>query len=193
MQDPHAILGLPRHATPDQIRAAYRRLARELHPDVSKRPDAARRFAAVAEAYQRLTDQPAPIPTQPATRARPAPDESDSIDAAEAGETFDAFFRAARPRGPRRPPPFVPVPGTLDLELELPVSATEAAEGVRLTVPTPTGPHELHITPGTPADRVIRMESLGALGRAGRRGDLLVRIRIVPASGAGVADGIGRE
>lgn len=50
------ILGVPRDASDDQIRAAHRRLARELHPDVNKAPDAAAKFAAVQEAYDVLSD-----------------------------------------------------------------------------------------------------------------------------------------
>jgi len=55
-RDYYEILGVSRSATPDQIRAAYRKLARELHPDVNKAPDAAERFAEVQDAYDTLSD-----------------------------------------------------------------------------------------------------------------------------------------
>jgi DnaJ-class molecular chaperone len=195
MQDPHAILGLTRDATPDQIRAAYRRLARQLHPDVSTRPDAARRFAAVAEAYELLTDPRRSTRNHPGPTASPQSPETapDWTDAAEAGETYDAFFRSHRARAARKPPPFVPIPGTLDLELDLPLSVTEAAEGVTMSVPTPTGPHEVRVPAGTPDARAIRLTGLGARGRAGVRGDLIVRVRIVPGSGAGVAEDVASD
>lgn len=188
MTDPYAILGLPRNATPEQIRAAYRRLARQFHPDVSTQPDAASRFAAVADAYERLT---APAARTKSGRPRTTHAEAaqpDPTEAAEAGETYDAFFRSHRARAARRPPPFVPVPGTLDLQLDLPVSVAEVAEGVSMPVPTPAGPHEMRIPAGTPDGRVIRLAGLGARGRSGLRGDLLVRVRVVPGSGAGVTD-----
>ena len=49
-RDYYEILGLPRTATDADIKKAFRRLARELHPDVSDAPDAQDRFREVAEA-----------------------------------------------------------------------------------------------------------------------------------------------
>ena len=48
-----AVLGLAAGADREQVTSAYRRLARATHPDVSPTPDAAARFAAVANAYRR--------------------------------------------------------------------------------------------------------------------------------------------
>ncbi len=56
-EDYYSILGLSRDATKDQIRSAHRRLARELHPDMNKAPDAAKKFAKVQEAYDILSDE----------------------------------------------------------------------------------------------------------------------------------------
>ena len=55
-RDYYAILGIERDATQDQIKQAYRRLARKFHPDVSKEPDAENRFKEVGEAYEVLKD-----------------------------------------------------------------------------------------------------------------------------------------
>ena len=55
-RDFYTVLGLSRDADADQIRSAHRRLARELHPDVNKAPDASKRFAEVQEAYDVLSD-----------------------------------------------------------------------------------------------------------------------------------------
>ena len=54
--DPYELLGVPRDADDATIKKAFRRLARELHPDVSDAPDAEARFRETAEAYEVLTN-----------------------------------------------------------------------------------------------------------------------------------------
>ena len=54
--DYYETLGVSRDASHSEIKSAFRRLARELHPDVSAEPEADRRFRAVAEAYEVLSD-----------------------------------------------------------------------------------------------------------------------------------------
>jgi curved DNA-binding protein len=54
--DYYEILGLTRSATPDEIKAAYRRLARQFHPDMSPDPAAEDRFKEITLAYQVLRD-----------------------------------------------------------------------------------------------------------------------------------------
>ncbi|NDJ53449.1 MAG: J domain-containing protein [Chloroflexi bacterium] len=55
-KDYYKILGVNKDADEKEIKKAYRRLARELHPDVNDAPDAAERFKDVNEAYQVLSD-----------------------------------------------------------------------------------------------------------------------------------------
>ena len=50
--DLYAVLGVPRDASDEEIKRAYRRLARELHPDVNADPEAEQRFKEVAAAYE---------------------------------------------------------------------------------------------------------------------------------------------
>ena len=55
-RDLYEVLGVERGADEAEIKKAFRRLARELHPDVSKEDDAEERFRAVAEAYEVLSN-----------------------------------------------------------------------------------------------------------------------------------------
>src|SRR5436190_11168831 len=55
-RDYYEVLAVSRTASADEIKRAFRGLARELHPDVSKEPDADHRFREVVEAYEVLSN-----------------------------------------------------------------------------------------------------------------------------------------
>src|ERR1700742_5242731 len=56
-RDPYEVLGVERDASTQQIKKAFRQLARELHPDVNAHdPDAEEKFKEAAEAYEILSD-----------------------------------------------------------------------------------------------------------------------------------------
>src|ERR1700689_2849489 len=55
-RDYYEILGLTRAADADEVKRAYRKLARKFHPDVSKEPNAEAKFKEVQEAYEVLRD-----------------------------------------------------------------------------------------------------------------------------------------
>lgn len=58
MSDPYTTLGVGRQASEAEIKSAYRKLAKELHPDRNKdKPNAAERFSQVTQAYDLLSDK----------------------------------------------------------------------------------------------------------------------------------------
>ncbi len=58
VKDPYAVLGVSRDASADDIRSAYRRLARQFHPDVNPdNPEAEEKFKEVSQAYAVLSDE----------------------------------------------------------------------------------------------------------------------------------------
>lgn len=55
-KDYYDVLGIKRDATQDEVKRAYRKLARKYHPDINKEPDAEDKFKALGEAYEALKD-----------------------------------------------------------------------------------------------------------------------------------------
>jgi molecular chaperone DnaJ len=106
LPDLYAVLGLARGATEEEIKRAYRQLARELHPDINKDPEAERRFKQITAAYETLKD-PARRRQYDlfGTSGRPAVG-ADMFPFGDVGDLFDAFFGGGlggrRPRGVRR-------------------------------------------------------------------------------------------
>src|SRR6266571_67477 len=98
--DYYVLLGVPRSATDEQIRSAYRKLARQYHPDVNSASDAAERFKQITEAYEVLTDP------QRRQRYDMFGSTTGGLGDFGIGDLFETFFggdlRRREPRGPMR-------------------------------------------------------------------------------------------
>ena len=110
-RDYYGMLGVARDATPEQIKRAYRRLARELHPDVNPDAEAQHRFKDVTAAYEVLSDpkkrQIVDLGGDPLSQSGGNGGMGDPFSGARfgLGDIMDAFFGAAGgaagTRGPR--------------------------------------------------------------------------------------------
>jgi molecular chaperone DnaJ len=140
--DYYELLGVSRTATPDEIKRAFRRLARELHPDTGHGdPEAEARFKAVAHAYEVLSD--------PEKRRRYdtfGPEGVNGGGPADPfsgfggiGDVFEAFFGGSPfggggRRGPAGPPRGADLEVVADLEFTEAVFGCEHAVSVRTAV-----------------------------------------------------------
>ena len=89
MSDHYQVLGVQRDASEDQIKKAYRKLARELHPDINPAAEAQERFKLVTHAYEVLGD----------AKARATYDRGGQ-EGVGLGDIFDSFFGGGQ-RGPQ--------------------------------------------------------------------------------------------
>jgi molecular chaperone DnaJ len=129
-QDLYALLGVARDADADTIKKAYRRLARQLHPDVNPDPETQEKFKVVSQAYEVLSD-----PQKRAAYDRGGNPFGSGADFGQgAGFSFtdimDAFFggqpgAASQGRGPRSR-----VRRGQDALIRLEIELAEAAFGV---------------------------------------------------------------
>jgi curved DNA-binding protein len=196
-RDHYEALGVPRGASSDEIRRAYRKLAREYHPDVNKDPGAADRFKQISEAYDVLRDPEKREQYDrggrgPARGRRPGPDGApggfdgfedfrvDFGNGAGAGgfsDIFEGLFGEGSRRGG-----FGGSRRGADLEAELELSLEEALTGGRRWVQlADAGSYEVTIPPGVRDGQRIRLAGEGGPGTGGGPvGDLFLRVRIRP-------------
>jgi DnaJ-class molecular chaperone len=191
--DPYAALGLSKNASADDIRRAYRKLAKELHPDV--RPDdrhAEERFKRATAAFNLLSD-PAQRgrydrgeidadgnerPTfRPRTHARGGGRFAEES-AFDLGDIFsDLFGGAGAGRG------FTRMRGR-DIRYALEIDFVDSVNGARKRIQLDEGRTiDVTIPPGVETGRVLRLKSQGGPGvQGGPPGDALVELTVRPHS-----------
>lgn len=193
MRDPYQILGIDRTASADEIKQAFRGLAKKYHPDLNPgRPDIELKFKEVNGAYGLLSD--------PEKRARfdrgeidasgaERPDRSFRRAYAGAGggrggdfdfedDPFADIFNAARRRGAG-----VKARGS-DVAYSVTVTFVEACLGAKRRLNLSTGKSiDVTIPPGTSDQQKLRLKGQGLPGLGGGpAGDAIVEIHITPHS-----------
>ncbi|MGB0845713.1 MAG: DnaJ C-terminal domain-containing protein [Thiolinea sp.] len=196
-KDYYKILGVERSAGNDEIRKAYRRLAKKYHPDVSKEANAETRFKEVGEAYEVLKDAEKRAAYdrlganwKQGEQFRPPPDWGSQFDFGDgrggANADFSDFFSSifgggfntgasgGRRQSHRQPSRGADQTATVQIDLE------DALQGAKrtFTLNSNAGQRTLtvNIPKGVKAGQKIRLSGQGSPGVAGA-GDLLLEIR----------------
>ena len=103
--DYYGLLGVDRNADEATLKKAYRKLARELHPDVNADPAAQERFKQVTAAYEVLSDpekrQIVDLGGDPLASGAGSPGHPFAAGFGGLGDVFEAFFGGGQQRGPR--------------------------------------------------------------------------------------------
>jgi len=207
-KDYYAVLGVGREATGEEVKKAYRRLARKYHPDVSKEEHAEERFKEVQEAYEVLKDPEKRAAYdqlgssyRPGQEFRPPPDWGSGFEfsgrGGGGGGGFSDFFEQLFGGGS----PFSRGPGgarfdvrgedhhaRIELPLEQAFSGGTRTLSLQHPEAAPDGRVQLRarqlkvrIPAGVTDGQVIRLAGQGAsgIGRGGR-GDLFLQVALAP-------------
>ncbi|SRR5690606_1942742 len=208
MRDPYETLGVARGASDAEIKKAYRRLAKKLHPDANKDDkDAQRKFAEVSAAYDFLKDK----------EKRAAYDRGEiDADGNPIFQQFDPFIRRGRAGGRAGSGPFgtgasgrgfgsrrggfsaedlfselfrgsdfsetiVRAPGR-DLSADLTIPFVDAARGTTRRVLLPNGKMlDVQVPAGIEDGQQIRLRGQGEPGfGGGPAGDVLINVKVEP-------------
>ena len=200
-ETPYELLGVKPDASPDEIRKAYRKLAKQLHPDLNPgKPEAEARFKSVTAAYDLLSDADKRArydrgeidesgAERPQYSYRPHAEgahgwkySSQEMDPADLEDLFAMFGSGVRGGGARRGRgQGFQMPGG-DRLYTLTVDFAEAAAGAkkRLSL-APDNALDVTIPPGTEDGQVLRLRGKGDPGiGGGPAGDALIEVHIAP-------------
>ena len=202
-KDYYAILGVARGAGDEEIKKAYRKLARKYHPDVSREANAKERFQEVAEAYETLKDKEKRAAYDglgsfdPGQDFRPPPDwqqryssgSADDLGGIDLSDLFASFGRGGA--GTRHAD--IAFPGedyevTVQLDLDEAMRGTEVALDLSVRKIGGDGRIEraplsikARIPPGVTDGQKLRLRGKGGAGtNGGRAGDLYLNIALRP-------------
>ena len=196
-QDYYQIMGVSRDAPADEIKRAYRRLARKYHPDVSKEKNAEERFKEVGEAYEVLRDPEkraaydALGTRKPGEEFRPPPDwrfdRTGGVDQGVHSDFFEQLFGGLRGRASFRSRG-LDTAGQVEVTLEEAFRGAERGLAVQRLVadeggqPRPvTQQLKVRIPAGVVDGQQIRVAAQGQPGSGGgAAGDLFLKIRLLP-------------
>ena len=196
-KDYYKILGVARGAGDEEIKKAYRKLARKFHPDVSKEPNAKEKFQEVSEAYETLRDKEKRAAYdslgsdfRQGQDFRPPPDWFDrfggggrgedlhGVDLGELFESMGIFGRAQRRTGGfgRRSA----FPGE-DYEVPVRLTLEESYRGAERTVQFDGRSFTARIPRGATDGQRLRLRGKGGPGmNGGPAGDLYLQIALEP-------------
>ena len=201
-RDYYEVLGVPRTAKPEDIKRAYRELARKHHPDLHPAPEraqAAERFKEINEAYEVLSDPDKRkkyddlgagwksgsdfTPPSGAEWRPPRDTRGGAVEWEDVGD-FSDFFASlfGRPSGrPGRDGVRFTRPGS-DIEAELPLTLEEILQGGRRRLTLPDGVSvEVEIPGGARDGTMLRLAGRGERGSGDAPpGDLYLRLRLRP-------------
>ncbi len=174
--DYYETLGVERDANKAEVKTAFRRLARELHPDVNDHdPQAEEKFKAAAEAYEVLSDpeRRRAYDTHGHEGLRGAGGQQGGFGSVE--DIFQAFFGGnfgfeAR-RGPMR---------GQDLIHQVEITAVEAMLGATIKVPSHEGEREIELPGGIQPGSQFALRGHGMPGaNGGPPGDMVVAVQVI--------------
>lgn len=196
-KDYYQIMGIERNASPEELKRAYRKLARKYHPDVSKEADAENKFKEVGEAYEVLKDpekrkqydQYGEHWQQPQQNTQQHSTNNYTTDTADFDDFLNSIFRERHQREQQR------YTKGQDIHASLTISLMDSFHGaeqtLQLQIPTtnasgqPTWQQraiKVKIPKGIGDKQQIRLKGQGNPGLQGQAGDLYIEITIAPHS-----------